>query len=230
MIAVRIAIVLVVQTALLAGMIGIKQYTLSTGIPVLLETRPVDPRSLLRGDYARLHYAISTLSTAQLEGDDHYRIGDEIFVTLQQQGRYWQAVAIHRYRPGPPGAQLVIRGKVVKVQEGAGERAAQWQQERREEIVALEEELQGAPADPQPLQEEIALLRRQLTEVEELRGAQLDVHYLIEDYFVPEGEGRALEDTAAGQVDILVAVDKYGRAGILAVFVNGEKRYAETLF
>lgn len=230
MIGARIAIVLVAQTAALAGMIGIKQYTLSTGAPVLLETRPVDPRSLLRGDYVRLRYAISTLSAAKLEGDDHYRAGDAIFVTLQQQEKYWQAVAMHRRRPGPPGAQLVIRGEVVRVQEGAGEQAAQWQRQRRDEIAALEEELRAEPEDPRRLQDEIALLRRQLAEVEELGGALLDVHYLIEDYFVPEGEGRALEDAAAGQVDILVAVDKYGRAGILAVLVDGQRRYAETLF
>jgi uncharacterized membrane-anchored protein len=57
------------------------------------------------------------------------------------------------------------------------------------------------------------------------------VRYGIENYFVPEGEGRALEQPEEDEeVTILVAVDRYGNAGIKAVLVNGEVRYEERLF
>ena len=36
-----------------------KEKTLATGKLVLLELAPVDPRSLMQGDYMRLHYAIA---------------------------------------------------------------------------------------------------------------------------------------------------------------------------
>jgi uncharacterized membrane-anchored protein len=57
------------------------------------------------------------------------------------------------------------------------------------------------------------------------------VRYGIEHYFVPEGEGRALEQPAeVEEISILVAVDSAGNAGIKAVLVNGEVRYEERLF
>jgi uncharacterized membrane-anchored protein len=59
----------------------------------------------------------------------------------------------------------------------------------------------------------------------------LNVRYGIESYFVPEGEGLALERPAeGGEVSILVAVDESGAAGIKGVLVDGELRYEETLF
>ena len=57
---VRIAFILVVaaQLALLIGMVGFKEFTLQTGTDVVLQTVPVDPRSLLQGDYVILRYEI----------------------------------------------------------------------------------------------------------------------------------------------------------------------------
>jgi uncharacterized membrane-anchored protein len=47
----RIVILIALQTTALLGMVGIKQYTLSTGTPIVLKTEPIDPRSLFQGDY-----------------------------------------------------------------------------------------------------------------------------------------------------------------------------------
>lgn len=41
---------------------------LSYGESVLLETMPVDPRDILRGDYVRLSYRISTIDPAEMPG------------------------------------------------------------------------------------------------------------------------------------------------------------------
>ena len=52
------------------------------------------------------------------------------------------------------------------------------------------------------------------------------VRYGIENYFVPEGEGMALERPAEGEeITILVAVDEDGDSAIKAVLVSGEMRY-----
>jgi uncharacterized membrane-anchored protein len=66
----------------------------------------------------------------------------------------------------------------------------------------------------------------------QLPGTTIAVRYGIENYFVPEGEGRDLEVRRddGNVVDIRVAVDKRGNAGIKAVLVNGEERHVETLF
>ena len=46
-----IAILVMIQTALLLGIFAPRMYVLSTGTEVVLDVTPVDPRSLFRGDY-----------------------------------------------------------------------------------------------------------------------------------------------------------------------------------
>ncbi len=111
----RILAILVIFTLLLCSMIGIKQWTLNTGTPVLLETQPIDPRSLFRGDYVRLNYTISNLKPSELNGDDDFQRYDKIYVVLQQQEKYWQPIAIHHHKPANDNATLL--GKVQRVNE-----------------------------------------------------------------------------------------------------------------
>ena len=84
----RIAIVVVVQTAALLGMIGMKQWTLNTGTPIVLETQPVDPRSLFQGDYARLNYKINTILLDEIGGGREFKKHDRIYVFLKNGGPY----------------------------------------------------------------------------------------------------------------------------------------------
>ncbi len=59
----------------------------------------------------------------------------------------------------------------------------------------------------------------------------LNVRYGIEQYYVPEGTGRQIERPQGGEkVSILVAIDTRGKAGILAVLLDGREHYKETLF
>ena len=51
----KISLLATAQVAALAAMIADKQWTLNTGTQVVLQTEPVDPRSLFMGDYARLN-------------------------------------------------------------------------------------------------------------------------------------------------------------------------------
>jgi uncharacterized membrane-anchored protein len=53
-------IVVALQLAALGSLVGAKEALLRTGQTVKLELAPVDPRSLLQGDYIRLNYKIST--------------------------------------------------------------------------------------------------------------------------------------------------------------------------
>jgi uncharacterized membrane-anchored protein len=58
-------------------------YPLWTGQDILLATRPVDPRSLLRGNYALLRYEISTLPAQAIVSDYPPRNGEKVYVSLQ---------------------------------------------------------------------------------------------------------------------------------------------------
>lgn len=175
-----LAVAVALQTLALFAIVGMKQWTLSTGTPVLLETRPVDPRSLFRGDYVVLNYAIGTLDAGLAGMPLEVRKGDAVFVTLRQDGEFWKAASVHAERPDAVPGTVVIKGEA---RSAAG------------------------------------------------RGARLDLQYGIEEYFVPEGEGRAIEQPRQeGNVSILVAVDRFGKAGIKAVLIDGVVRYEEKLF
>ena len=53
--------IVAVQLVFLIGFIGVREVALRTGTEVVLQTVPVDPRSLLQGDYAILDYEIARL-------------------------------------------------------------------------------------------------------------------------------------------------------------------------
>ncbi len=186
-----VALILLLQTLLLLGMIAEKQWTLNTGTQVLLETQPIDPRSLFRGDYVRLNYTISHLYPDILSGDDNFAKHDPIYLVLKPAEKYWVPVSIHRQRPDIEDNLVVIKGEVRRIMEH------EWDGEQNKTVEV----------------------------------SAVDVRYGIENYFVPEGEGMALERPQEGEkVDIRIAIDSRGKAGIKAVLVNGEERYVEQLF
>jgi uncharacterized membrane-anchored protein len=61
--------------------------------------------------------------------------------------------------------------------------------------------------------------------------ATVRVRYGIESYFVPEGQGRKLEDLAREKkMAALVAVDSRGNAAIKGLIIDGKPQYEEPLF
>ncbi|MCU7835102.1 MAG: GDYXXLXY domain-containing protein [gamma proteobacterium symbiont of Taylorina sp.] len=90
-----IFLIIVIQSSFLFAMIAKKQNVLSSGTTVILETRPIDPRSLFRGDYIRLNYTINELKLKQLSGDKKFQRHDGVYIVLQKQQLYWQAVSIY---------------------------------------------------------------------------------------------------------------------------------------
>ncbi len=58
----------------------------------------------------------------------------------------------------------------------------------------------------------------------------LNIRYGIESYFVPEGKGPALEQTARdGKLAALIAVDARGNAAIKGLMIDGRRVYDEPL-
>jgi len=77
-------LVLALQTVWLLGTVVVQEHALANGKVILLETRRVDPRDLLRGDYLILNYKISDVPTnlfsPPVKKDLPY--GTKIFVAL----------------------------------------------------------------------------------------------------------------------------------------------------
>ncbi|MBL8309698.1 MAG: GDYXXLXY domain-containing protein [Burkholderiales bacterium] len=94
----------------------IKEDAHATGRRILLETRPVDPRDLLRGDYLILNYNISTIPRDMLRGAvPEIVLGKTIYVSLVPAGRFYR-VEYASFQPiaspNANSAAVVVRGTV----------------------------------------------------------------------------------------------------------------------
>ena len=174
-----ILLIIIIQSLLLIFMIVNRQAILSSDITVILETRPIDPRSLFRGDYVRLNYNINNLQLDKLSSDRSFKINDTVYVILEQDGQYWAANAVYQKKPDTLKKQQHLIQGVVKT----------------------------------------------------ANVTSLNIHYGIENYFVPEGEGLKLERPKPGdKVTLEIALDKEGHAAIKALLLNGIRQYQEALF
>jgi uncharacterized membrane-anchored protein len=87
-----------------------------------------------------------------------------------------------------------------------------------------------------PLAEEagsVVLLSRPITiyDWEWSNAGNLTVSYGIESFYVPEGEGKPIEDGRnQGRVSVAIRVSNEGRAQIRALMLDGEPLYEEPLY
>ena len=95
------------QLVFLIGFITVREVALSTGAEVTLQTVPVDPRSLLQGDYAILDYEIAGLPGHLRDLPE----GQIVYVELLEGPDAWGAVEYYDYL-GQFGGKTFIRGRV----------------------------------------------------------------------------------------------------------------------
>lgn len=188
-----------VQILFLLGMVGRHSYTLQTGTPVLLKPVPVDPWDMFRGEYVTLRYEMSSLDPGALpiEGKPFKR-GQAVWVVLKPGDPYHVPVSVHAVRPGSLEAgQVAVRGTV------------EWWHEYESpppRPAPPERPRPGEPTQPEP----------------QPRQGELALRYGIEQFFVPQGEGRGLEESYE-DLTVEVKVDRFGRAALSKVFLKGEE-------
>lgn len=122
----KIILLVTVQIAALAAMVADKQWTLNTGTPVVLQTEPVDPRSMFMGDYARLAYSISRLrldGETALGGDKDFTRHDTVWVALKPDPEGAKAVSVHHQRSAIAPGLLALKGEVQYLNEYEWDRA-----------------------------------------------------------------------------------------------------------
>ena len=78
------------------------------GTEVILQTAPVDPRSLLQGDYAILDYEIAELPPHLTDLPP----GSTVYVTLAESAGAWPAIDYLPARTPPNDGATYIRGEV----------------------------------------------------------------------------------------------------------------------
>lgn len=150
------------QVVIVFAIIIFKLSVLTGGTDVLLKIAPVDPRDLLRGDYATFQYDISIIDS-YYANNQQIRNGDTVYVVLRQGGKYHTVQNVQKTQP--TSNELFIKGKV------------------------------------------------------ESGGSRFHVVYGIEQYFIPEDEGRNFSfwnKEAAARV----AVDNNGNAALKQIYVD----------
>jgi uncharacterized membrane-anchored protein len=110
-------LVVVGQLLALGVVVARREVLLRTGERVLLRCRPVDPRSILSGDYIDLTYVISELRGAELRrlaGDERFERGQTVYLALRRDpgAPAHHAVGLSRQRDRLPRDAVLLRGVV----------------------------------------------------------------------------------------------------------------------
>jgi uncharacterized membrane-anchored protein len=113
-----LAALLICQVGVLAGLYLNSVYPHYWGEEVTLEIEPVDPRSLFRGQYARLAYGIGNIPVDKLNRSERanrssLRLGEIVYATLTKRGAFHVVESIQLERPE---GGLFIRGRVEREQ------------------------------------------------------------------------------------------------------------------
>ena len=106
------ALIVGLQVLLLLGII-VSEERRQAGEEIVLESLPVDPRDPLRGDYVILGYRAEQLD--HLRGV-RPRAGAEVYVTFEDQGRYWEPTGFSTRNLDPDEwgrGRVAIRARVV---------------------------------------------------------------------------------------------------------------------
>lgn len=105
----------VIQVSLISVMVYDRVRVLREGSEVTLQTRPVDPRDFLRGDYVVLNYEISSLPAGALRNMPSQGRGAPVFVRLMRgpSGLY-EALSVHAEPVPVTDGEVLIRGRAVR--------------------------------------------------------------------------------------------------------------------
>lgn len=174
---------ILLQCAILVLMVADRVRILREGREVTLQTRPVDPRDLLRGDYVVLGYDISQVAAGALAGQPTAERNPVMFVKLAPDANgLYQAVSVHAEPVTVTAPEVLIRGRIVY---SCGSTSRTF-------------------------------------------CDKLQIRYGLESYFVPEGEGKKLEQARNQQkLRVVAAVLPSGRAAIKRLLLDGEPVYEE---
>jgi uncharacterized membrane-anchored protein len=105
-----------VLTCILGAMVVDRMLLLRNGREIVLPIRPVDPRDLFKGDFARLGYDISRLDASLASGLGGEQREQIVYVTLERDAaEAWKPVAVARTLPTGLGPnQIAIRGRTSR--------------------------------------------------------------------------------------------------------------------
>ena len=182
------------QIAIYSYMIAKRNHLLKTGKPIMLKCEPVDPRSLFSGDYVILNYEISRLDIKLFDGKS-YQLdkGDRVYVGLEKEKideeKLKKLKTLKERKDYLKNIKFHQARTIVKVNKKSLEK----------------------------LNEKYSVVMKGTVISNDSLG--LRVRYGVEDYFVPQFEGKKIEKQMSG-VSVLVVISQSGESAIKKLFIN----------
>ena len=106
-----LGLVLALQAAWVISTVFLQEHGLATGVMILLETRPVDPRDLLRGDFVILNYEISNVPIDRFQpAITNVEGGGDVFVALEKKGEFHVVRRASTTHLSPAADEVVLLG------------------------------------------------------------------------------------------------------------------------
>ena len=100
------------QLFVVLGMVGKAALPMLAGTEIRVKTVPRDPRSMFRGNYARLNYEIGSLPKNMLKADRRLRRGETVYVSLKEDGNGLYGIAGASL--DKPNAGIFLRGHIAR--------------------------------------------------------------------------------------------------------------------
>jgi uncharacterized membrane-anchored protein len=113
----RVLLLLGLSSVFLIAMAASEQIRRSTGAEIVLRTRPVDPRDLLRGAYVALAYEAERVHLPDLPTQSDpsaWRAGDTLFLAMHKENDAWKPVALSAERPALAAGDVLLRAIYVR--------------------------------------------------------------------------------------------------------------------
>ena len=107
----KFILAIALQAIIIFAIVIFKMSVLTGGTDVLLKIAPVDPRDMLRGDYATFQYSNVSNLDSYISGGQPIRNGDTVYVVLRQSGKYWMARNVQKTKP--LSGDIALKGKVA---------------------------------------------------------------------------------------------------------------------
>ncbi|MCZ6538273.1 MAG: GDYXXLXY domain-containing protein [Chloroflexi bacterium] len=191
-------VVIALQVVFLLGIVGYRESILILGRTAVLETVPVDPRDLFRGEFVVLRYEISTIGNniSAARGIGEIRVPDA--------GEIVQPV---RREPSTPSKSYLLLGEISE-----GDTVYVGLPGDNDDRFKVLHVQTGGPSPETDL-----FIKGRVTHS---KDGTIMVEYGIEQYFVPEGRGLEIEN--ADDVKVRVSINRSGTAAIKELIVDGE--------
>ena len=117
--------IIVIQVVFLFGLVGYRETILINGRTAVLQTVPVDPRDIFKGEYVTLRYEISTIGENVNTPDaksyrlyGNFEAGDTAYVTLTTVGSSNPSWTTVQAEEPHEDADIFIKGRVTSRKDG----------------------------------------------------------------------------------------------------------------